>query len=176
MEMQEWLNWIVPIGTVLAALISARASKVSANAARRSNAAAFAALEENRKIAQNDWRIRLMDERMKVWHAFDTLMKSYEKWLYVVPQEIETAKESFQFSQFLFEREISDYLNELCSKLLEHYIIDEWNKKTLGGSNCLETREEVNEQKARLAELRGWLATQEMEGKRLFSRHMSILS
>lgn len=45
MEMQEWLNWIVPIGTVLAALISARASKVSANAARRSNTAAFAALE-----------------------------------------------------------------------------------------------------------------------------------
>lgn len=173
--MQDWLNWIVPIGTVLAALISARASKVSANAARRSNAAAFAALEENRKIAQNDWRIRLMDERMKIWHAFDKLITSYSRDAYVLPDEIETAKKSFQFAQFQFEPEMSAYLNKISTDMYEHYYLYDWNNKTIGGELSIDTEQEINGKLAKLEELHQWLRSQEVEGKKLFSKHMSII-
>ena len=178
MEMQEWLNWIVPIGTVLAALISARASKVSANAARRSNAAAFAALEENRKIAQNDWRIRLRDERMKVWHAFDRLMDDHKRWGYSVNEQIADAKAYFEFSHFLFEPEVVEYLSLLLSKIELHSQLTEWFREPLNISylHIEENKAAYLENKAKKELLEGWILAQEKEGKAMLSRHMSIIT
>ncbi|WFZ22204.1 hypothetical protein NFK58_12890 [Citrobacter portucalensis] len=175
MEMQEWLNWIVPTGTVLAALISARASKISANAAKRANRVAFEALEANRKIAENDWRIRLMDERMQVWRAFDELMLAYVKGL-VTHDVIDSVEPRFQKAAFLFDEEVSDFLNELIFNMLLFI----QNQKWLMSGAVVMTREEDREQihGKRLKEkmrIEAWLHNQQQGGKDLFKKHMSLL-
>ena len=171
MDMQEWINWIVPIGTVLAALISARASKVSANAARRSNAAAFAALEENRKIAQNDWRIRLMDERMKVWNAFEVLMGGRNGfWSYSTTTQITAAEKAFEYSKFLFVPEVDDFFNTLINKVKRHTQLTE---KHQYAPALFEEVDPIEAQE--LQALSIWISSQKIEGKKLLSKHMSLI-
>lgn len=176
MEMQEWLNWIVPIGTMFAALISARASKISANAARRSNAAAFAALEENRKIAQNDWRIRLMEERMRVWRAYDDLLVNFALWDRIDWEDIAKANEFFQISPFLFPVEVSAYLTEFCDIATRHgSLYKKVNQSTV--ENLIDSTDshEMAASKKEMDELYAWLRKQRVEGTELFQKYMSLI-
>lgn len=177
MEMQEWLNWIVPIGTVLAALISARASKVSANAARRSNAAAFAALEENRIVAQNEWRLRLMDKRMKIWDTFNQLMAIYLRDGYIINEEIKMAHNEFQYAPFVFEPEIEIYLNELTDKAIRHSRLRA-QLRDESVVNALNDDGHARERALKVSQkqlLEGWLSMQHEEGKKIFLKHMRLL-
>lgn len=113
---------------------------------------------------------------MKIWHAFDKLITSYSRYAYVVPGEINTAKESFQFAQFLFEPEVSAYLDKISTDMYEHYYLDDWNKRTLSGELSSDTEEEINSKLAKHEALHQWLRGQKVEGKKLFSKHMSIIS
>lgn len=176
MEAQEWLNWVIPIGTVWAALISARSSKVSANAARRANSAAFAALEENRKIAQNDWRIRLMEERMLVWRAYDDLLTDFSIFGRIEWEGIANAQKLFQVSPFLFPLEVSSYLNEFCKKATEHwYLYNKLNQSTPENLIDVEEIKQRSVRQEKMDALHVWLRQQQAEGTALFQRHMSLI-
>lgn len=170
-NIDEWLNWIVPICTVFAALISAWASKVSANAARRSNAAAFAALEANRRIAENDWRIRLMEERMRVWRAFDDLMIDYTGRGVSTYESIDRANLDFQRAPFLFPAEIERYLNKLHKRLMRQIVWESRREQMREGILWKEPFKAWEKEK----NLCLWLGNQQKEGKAIFQKHMSLI-
>ncbi|MGN7914728.1 hypothetical protein [Enterobacter sp. 22466] len=171
MEMQEWLRWIVPIGTVFAALISARASRVSASAARRSSKAAYDALEANRKIAENDWRIRLLEERMKVWRAFDDLMIDYTKRGVSTAESIAKASAEFQRVPFLFPAEVDNYLKKLQKRLFKQMI---WEARRGQIREGIHWQQRFKEQEREL-NLCTWLGNQQRDGKKIFQKHMSLI-
>ncbi|MBS3046010.1 hypothetical protein [Enterobacter mori] len=171
MEMQEWLSWIVPIGTVFAALISARASRISASAARRSSKVAQDVLEANRKIAENDWRIRLLEERMKVWRAFDDLMIDYTRRGVSTAESIALASAEFQRVPFLFPDEIDNYLKKIQKRLFRQMILEARRGQIREGVHWQEVFKEQEKEK----NLCTWLGNQQKQGKAIFQKHMSLI-
>lgn len=177
MEMQDWLNWIVPVGTILAALISARASRISASAARRSNGVALDALEANRKIAENDWRIRMMDERIKIYNIFIEMLESFIKWDGMTSELAKIYYAKFEHVPFIFEPEIESYLYALHREILRHDELNQWVKS----GECVDdfhsdARETVlKSRRSDKMYLDFWIPEQLTAGKELFKKHMSIL-
>lgn len=169
--MDELLAWIVPLGTVLAALISARASKVSAHAARRSNTVALTSLQANRVMAENDWRIRMMDERMKVWRAFDDLMIHYLIHGISNRELIVVAHKEFQRAPFLFPPDVDRYLNKLTSRLLKQIHMQEQERIT----NAIDDDKAASRRARRAKNLFVWLVNQQRDGKKIFQKHMKLI-
>ncbi|HEY3591922.1 MAG TPA: hypothetical protein VGL07_17915 [Buttiauxella sp.] len=168
----QLLNWIVPLGSVIAAIISARASRVSAIAARRSTVAAFEGIEANRVIAENDWRIRMMDERMKVWRAFDNLMINYTRHGVSTYDEIANAKVEFQRVPFLFPVEVDKYLAKLEKRMIRQIVLDDRRRQIREGIYWVELFKEQQKE----LNLCKWLGNQQQAGKKIFKKHMSLIS
>jgi hypothetical protein len=160
MTVKDWTDLLTGGGAIISAIaagVAAWASRTSAKAAEKSSKASLDALATNERIANNDWRIRLMDERMQVWRAFDDLMTAFSEG-YLKNKDIDKAEQQFQKASFLFDAEVNNYLIELLGTV-----------KAVTG--CRNPAMEES-----LMVLIRWLSTQHQEGKDLFMKHMSLLN
>lgn len=177
MTLKDWVDLFTGGGAAISAIAAgeaAWAARTSARAAKESSEATRAAIHSNEKIADNDRRIRLMEERLKIWRAFDELMATFERWGYV-GEELLKARESFQFAQCLFASEIHDYLRVLDEKMTKHSMLHTWSQS---GAAVLDLGQETQEQRQEkinnMNNLALWILSQKRIGKALFSRHMNI--
>lgn len=179
MTLKEWVDLFTGGGAAISAIaagVAAWASRTSAKAAEQSSDASRATLAANERIANNDWRIRLMAERMAVWRAFDELMISFMKWAKVEREEVSSAQKHFQLAVFIFDPVIDDYLKDLTFKLLRHSQLNHWvTEQALARQFGAEPDKEIAAKTAEKFELEQWLLKQQQEGKALFMRHMSLI-
>ena len=175
MEAQNWILWMVPIGAILAALISARASSVSAKSARLANITAVKVMKANERIAENDSRILLMEERLKVWRAFNELMLAYRDG-YCTNKITDMTERCFESSLFIFDEEMYDYLGLIISKV--RLAIN--NSNFIEIPNHLKKNEEFSEQTNNLKleenmKLDLWIFNQQDAAKAYFIKHMRLI-
>ena len=179
MTLKDWVDLLTGGGAAISAIaagVAAWASRTSAKAAEQSSEASRATLAANERIANNDWRIRLMAERMAVWRAFDDLMITFMRWAKVEREDISSAQKHFQLAVFIFDPEISYYLKVLTVKLLRHSQLNEWaNRQVIDRLIEHEPEEVIARKNAEKFELEQWLLKQQQEGKALFMRHMSLI-
>lgn len=179
MTLKDWVDLFTGGGAAISAIaagVAAWASRTSAKAAEQSSEASYATLAANERIANNDWRIRLMAERMMVWRAFDDLMITFMRWAKVEREDISSAQKHFQLAVFIFDPEVDDYLKDLTFKLLRHSQLNDDINRHLMDSIIAQESEEIRARKAsERFELEKWLIKQQQEGKALFMRHMSLI-
>lgn len=159
MSVKEWTDLLTGCGAIVSAIaagVAAWASRTSAKAAEKSSKASLDALAANERIANNDWRIRLMDERMKVWRAFDNLMMAFSQNL-LRNEDIDAAEQQFQKACFLFDAEVNDFFIEILETIKVY-------------ANCA-----TSEERKKIIVLIIWLSSQHHEGKNLFMKHMSLI-
>lgn len=178
MTLKDWTDLLTGGGAIISAIaagVAAWASRTSAKAAEQSSKATRDTLAANEKVANNDWRIRLMQERMQVWRGFDNLMMKFLQRGSVGQDDIAAAQKEFQFAQFLFDSEIDNYLKDLVFKLLMHIQMSEreLSQAIMFGEVTDAKRAKQVEEKMRLE---AWLADQQRDGKALFQKHMSLIN
>lgn len=178
LTLKDWTDLLTGGGAIISAIaagVAAWASRTSAKAAEQSSKATRDTLAANEKVANNDWRIRLMQERMQVWRGFDNLMMEFLRWGKVGQDDIVAAQKHFQFAQFLFDSEIDNYLKDLVFKLLMHIQMSEreLSQAIMLGEVTDAKRAKQVEEKMRLE---AWLADQQRDGKALFQKHMSLIN
>lgn len=133
-------------------------------------------MRSNEHIAENDRRIRLLEERMKVWNAFTVLRDVFTVSHVVNSKTLSSAIDEMRPATFLFDQEVSIYLNTLTAKVRHHRQKHErlTNPAALVGIDGMEeeARTELIRQKE---ELEIELNTMFNEGKPMFIRHMSLI-
>lgn len=175
MTLKDWVDLFTGGGAAISAIaagVAAWAARTSAKAAEQSSEASHAAINSNERIADNDRRIRLMEERMRVWRAFDDLMNEYQKTGRVEPGMLSKAHQQFQLAPFVFPAEIDRYLAKLNRRMWwqfvnEHRIAQRrWQDLLQEGRH----REQLKE-----LYLMTWLGNQQRDGKKIFQKHMSLI-
>ncbi|HBY0996159.1 TPA: hypothetical protein MIP51_19520 [Klebsiella pneumoniae] len=167
---------VVAAITALGAVIAAFAAMISAHASKKSTESARETMRSNEHIAENDRRIRLLEERMKVWNAFIVLRDVFTVCHVVNAKTLKSTVDTMQPAIFLFDQEVSIYLNILSAQLRHHLQKHErlQNPAAILGVDGLENeaREELIRQKE---ELEMEINTRLDEGKSIFIRHMSLM-
>ncbi|WP_310607087.1 hypothetical protein [Buttiauxella brennerae] len=178
MTVKDWTDLLTGGGAAISAIaagVAAWASRTSARAAKESSEATRETLAANERIANNDWRIRLMDERMQVWRAFDDLMIAYVRGR-VSHADIDTADPKFQKAYFLFEPEVSDFLHELIFNMLLFIQNHEWLMSGAVVMTKEEDRDKIHGHRLKeKMKVEAWLYSQQEAGKNLFKKHMSLI-
>lgn len=179
MTLKDWVDLFTGGGAAISAIaagVAAWASRTSAKAAEQSGEAAREAVKSNERIADNDRRIRLMEERMKIWRAYDDLMSDSQLFGEIQWKNVIGARVHFQHAPFIFPGEVDDFLREFSQKAIRQ----EWvNKKlkeyTEGNISNLYSDEEVTKWRKEKQKLDDWFARQHDEGMALFKKHMSLI-
>ena len=158
---------ISAIGTVAAA----SAARTAATVARESSAVAQDAIKSNQRIAENDLRLRLMEERLNVWRTFDAFMEKYTMAGIAKPEDIIRFNRDCHKAPFIFPDEVHDYLQVLSRKMFKQIFDESRAEQRREG---MEFPEQTEDQRQHL-ELVTWLGSQQREGKRLFQKYMSLI-
>lgn len=174
MTLKDWVDLFTGGGAAISAIaagVAAWAARTSAGAAKESSEASRAAINSNERIADNDRRIRLMEERMRVWRAFDDLMLHHLRDGIVNRQDISEAHKEFQRAPFLFPPEVDKYLKKVVNRLIRQIHLSEGYR----------TREVLEDAKAAQRRAKKsyllllWLTNQQRDGKKIFQKHMSLI-
>ncbi|MGK0743579.1 hypothetical protein ACSFCX_03755 [Yokenella regensburgei] len=174
MTLKDWTDLFTGGGAVISAIaagVAAWASRTSAKTAKESSEVTSAMLAASERTANNDWRIRLLEERMKVWRAFDDLMIDYTKRGVSTAESIARASAEFQRVPFLFPAEVDDYLRKLQKRLFRQMTYEARRGQIREG---VPWKENYKEQEKEL-NLCKWLGKQQKEGKAIFQKHMSLI-
>lgn len=174
MTLKDWVDLFTGGGAAISAIaagVAAWAARTSARAAQESSAATRAAINSNEQIANNDRRIRLMEDRMKVWRAFDDLMQEYLKTGRPTPDMIIAAHKQFQFVPFLFPSDVDVYLTKLNKRMWRQWLEESQASYRREGMNW----KEQHRDKLKELKLRTWLTNQQRDGKKIFQRYMSLI-
>ncbi|MCE3116849.1 hypothetical protein LXD80_13705 [Enterobacter sp. ASE] len=166
------ISAVAAVFSAIAAGVASWASHTSAKAAKQSSEASRATLAANERIADNDRRIRLMEERLKVWRAFDAFMDKYIISGIAEPEDIIRLNRECHRVPFIFPDEVHDYLKELSGKMFKQ-IFDE--SRATQRREGMAHHEQIEDQRQHL-ELVTWLGNQQIEGKKLFQKHMSLIN
>lgn len=173
MNLKDWVDLFTGGGAAISAIaagVAAWASRTSAGAAKESSASTRAAISSNERIADNDRRIRLMEERMRVWRAFDNLFNEYLHRGVATPEMLFEASREFQLAPFLFPNEIDAYLHKINKRMF----CQMFNEAGAGRRRAeMEFPQQIRDQRKEL-NLRTWLGNQQREGKKKFQKYMSI--
>lgn len=144
---------IIELTTIVAVIISASSSALALLAVRNSQWAAM-----------NDARIRLLEERMKVFHAFRKLLNEFSQKSKVDGTAISDAHSAFETAHFIFSGpEIPTYLDNIIRNIIKHASLEHLSERT---------PESTDEQMT----IQIWLIEQNRDGLKLFQKHMSLLS
>lgn len=174
MTLKDWVDLFTGGGAAISAIaagVAAWAARTSAKAAEQSSEASRAAINSNERIADNDRRIRLMEERMRVWRAFDDLMIYHLIDGIVNREAISEAHKEFQRAPFLFPPEVDKYLKKVVTRLMRQIHMQE----------SLRVREAIDDPKAAQRRVKKsyllllWLTNQQRDGKKIFQKHMSLI-
>lgn len=174
MTLKDWVDMFTGGGAAISAIaagVAAWASRTSAKAAEQSSAASRAAINSNERIANNDRRIRLMEERMRVWRAFDDLMLNHLIDGIVNRQAISEAHKEFQRAPFLFPPEVDKYLKKVVNRLLRQIHLQEG----LRAREALDDARAAQRRTKKTYLLILWLTNQQRDGKKIFQKHMSLI-
>lgn len=112
-----------------------------------------------------------MEERLKVWRAFDSFMDKYTREGIAQPEDIFRLSRECQRAPFIFPEEVPAYLKTLNNRLFSQIFDEARAEQRRQGMNF---HEDVNEQHAEL-ERNVWLSNQQGEGRKLFKKHMSLI-
>jgi hypothetical protein len=124
---------------------------------------ALAANRTSRWVASNDARIRLFEERMKVFRAFKKLIMDFSSTLKVDGVVLSNAVSAFETAHFIFiGPEIPSYLDKVVEKILKHAYLEKKGNQT-------------SDDIAELMEIQLWLIKQNKDSLPLFQKHMSLL-
>lgn len=173
MTFKEWVDLFTGGGAAISAIaagVAAWAARTSAGAAKESSAATRAAIYSNEQIAENDRRIRLMEERMKVWRTYDDLMGEFALLGSIKIIKVAKANEHFQLAPFLFPSEIDNYLKQFSQIAKRHGYFTQKLER-----NDDEDAPKRAAWEADVQEMGAWLKQQQYEGKNLFKKYMSLI-
>lgn len=174
MSLKDWVDLFTGGGAAISAIaagVAAWAARTSAGAAKESSESSRTAINSNERIADNDRRIRLMEERMRVWRAFDDLMLDHLINGISNRQAISEAHKEFQRAPFLFPPEVDKYLRKVVNRLLRQIHLQ-------GGARIRQDPDDVRAAQRRAKKaylLLLWLTNQQRDGKKIFQKHMSLI-
>ncbi|CAI1941459.1 Uncharacterised protein [Serratia quinivorans] len=124
---------------------------------------ALVAVKNLQWIAMNDVRVRLLEERMKVYHSFKKLVEKFSSDLHIDSVDLAEAQKIFETSYFIFSGlDVHFYLEQVIGNIKHHQHLSSLDD-TFKGEN------------SPFMDNQRWLIQQNIDGIQFFRKHMSVL-
>lgn len=127
---------------------------------------------EAEKTANNNKRLGLLEQRMKMWSVLCDLENEFSDLMYVKQKSIISAKNAFQATVYLFSSEVHMSLMELCANLTRHNALYENSQRF---SVMIEIDEGSKKIKCDRDALGGVIKNNIIEIKSLFNQQMAVI-